>query len=98
MFGAGGGMLLVPALRKSGLEQDQAHAASLFAAFSLAAVSVLLYLSQGRFSPEGVVPYLPGGILGALAGAFLMEKIPPAWLRRVFGGFLLFTGGRMLLR
>ena len=98
IFGAGGGMLLVPALKKSGLEQHQAHAASLFAAFSLSVVSVLLYLSQGRFSPEGVVSYLPGGVLGALTGALLMEKIPPAWLRRVFGGFLLFAGGRLLLR
>ena len=85
LFGAGGGMAAVPLLRAGGLEQKKAHATS------LAVMAEAVSFSQAA-------PYLPGGFVGACAGALLMNRIPSGMLRRVFGGLLIFAGVRLLLR
>ena len=98
LFGAGGGMAAVPLLRAGGLRRREAHATSLAVMLPLAAVSAAVYLSQGAVSLAEAAPYLPGGFLGACAGALLMKRIPPGVLRRVFGALLIFAGARLLLR
>ena len=98
IFGAGGGMVLPPALRKSRLEQHQAHATSLCVTLILSAISAGMYLAGNRFSLHSVLPYLPGGLLGAVVGAMMLQKIPPVLLRRAFGLFVAFAGGRLLFK
>ena len=98
LFGAGGGMAAVPLLKAGGLPQKKAHATSLAVILPLAAVSAALYLLDGALSFREAVPYLPGGFLGACAGALLMKRIPSGVLRRVFGALLLVAGVRLLLR
>lgn len=98
LFGAGGGMAAVPLLKAGGLPQKKAHATSLAVILPLAAVSAAFYLLDGALSFEEAVPYLPGGFLGACAGALLMKRIPSGVLRRVFGALLLVAGVRLLLR
>ena len=98
IFGAGGGMVLLPALRKSQLEQHQAHATSLCVTLILSMVSAGMYLAGNRLSLHSVLPYLPGGVLGAIAGAMMLQKIPPMLLRRAFGLFVAFAGGRLLFK
>lgn len=98
LFGAGGGMAAVPLLKAGGLPQKKAHATSLAVILPLAAVSAAFYLLDGALSFREAVPYLPGGFLGACAGALLMKRIPSGVLRRVFGALLLVAGVRLLLR
>ncbi len=98
LFGAGGGMAAVPLLKAGGLPQKKAHATSLAVILPLAAVSAAFYLLDGALSFREAVPYLPGGFLGACAGALLMKRIPSGVLRRVFGALLLIAGVRLLLR
>ena len=98
LFGAGGGMAAVPLLKAGGLPQKKAHATSLAVILPLAAVSAAFYLLDGALSFREAVPYLPGGFLGACAGALLMKRIPSGVLRRVFGALLLIGGVRLLLR
>lgn len=98
LFGAGGGIAAVPLLRAGGLEQKKAHATSLAVILPLAVVSAVSYLTTGAVSFSQAVPYLPGGFVGACAGALLMNKIPSGLLRRVFGGLLILAGIRLLLR
>lgn len=98
LFGAGGGMAAVPLLRAGGLEQKKAHATSLAVILPLAVVSAISYLAAGAVSFSQAAPYLPGGFVGACAGALLMNRIPSGLLRRVFGGLLIFAGVRLLLR
>ena len=98
LFGAGGGMAAVPLLKAGGLPQKKAHAPSLAVILPLAAVSAAFYLLDGALSFREAVPYLPGGFLGACAGALLMKRIPSGVLRRVFGALLLVAGVRLLLR
>ena len=98
LFGAGGGMAAVPLLKAGGLPQKKAHATSRAVILPLAAVSAAFYLLDGALSFREAVPYLPGGFLGACAGALLMKRIPSGVLRRVFGALLLVAGVRLLLR
>ena len=98
LFGAGGGMAAVPLLKAGRLPQKKAHATSLAVILPLAAVSAAFYLLDGALSFREAVPYLPGGFLGACAGALLMKRIPSGVLRRVFGALLLVAGVRLLLR
>ena len=98
LFGAGGGMAAVPLLKAGGLPQKKAHATSLAVILPLAAVSAAFYLLDGALSFGEAVLYLPGGFLGACAGALLMKRIPSGVLRRVFGALLLVAGVRLLLR
>ena len=98
LFGAGGGIAAVPLLKAGGLEQKKAHATSLAVILPLAVTSAVSYLAQGTISAEEALPYLPGGFLGACAGALLMKKIPALWLRRVFALFLIYAAVRLLLK
>lgn len=98
LLGAGGGMLAVPLLRRSGMDQQRAHANSVAVIFPLALFSSVLYLMAGRVRLGDALPYLPGGIVGAAAGAFLLRKIPDVWLRRIFGIFMIWAGYRLLAR
>ena len=85
LFGAGGGMIAVPMLRGLGLEGEQCHATSLAIILPLAMASGLLYLHAGQLTIGDAWPYLPGGLLGALCGAWLLPRLKTIWLRRIFG-------------
>ena len=94
LLGAGGGLLLLPALRRSGLSTTQCHATMLAITIPLAIVSGAVYLLQGQVTFSNLLPYLPGGLVGAVAGSFLLPKIRPRILRLVFSLFLLYSGLR----
>ena len=98
LFGAGGGIAAVPLLRAGGLKQKKAHATSLAVILPLAVVSAVSYLWSGAASFSEALPYLPGGFLGACAGALLMKKLSSNLLRRSFGALLIVAGVRLLLR
>jgi len=97
-FGAGGGLIAVPALEKGGLSVKESHATALTLTACLSAVSVLLYLGGGRFSLGEAADFLPGGILGAAAGALLFRRLPARFLRRAMGVFMIWFALRTLLR
>ncbi len=96
LFGAGGGIIAVPLFKKSGLSQKEAQATALFMMFFLSVVSAGIYLYEGRLSFSDAAGFLPGGILGGIAASLCFRKIKPELLRKVFGGFVAFSAGRML--
>lgn len=98
LFGSGGGMVAVPMLRGLGLTDEQSHATSMAVIFPLAIASGFFYLREGGFALADAWPYLPGGLLGALCGAWLLPRLNAVWLHRVFGVVILFSAGRLLLR
>lgn len=97
LFGAGGGMVAVPMLRKLGVSVEESHATSMAVIFPLAIASGWIYLSSGQFELTEALPYLPGGLLGAIVGAKLLPRIKTVWVQRIFGGVILFCAGRLLL-
>lgn len=97
LFGAGGGMVAVPALQKYGLSTKEAHATSISIIMPLSVVSAAIYLFKGSLSISDALVCLPGGIAGAVVGAMFLKKLKPAWIHKIFGALILFAAGRILL-
>ena len=98
LLGSGGGMLAVPALERSGVEANRAHATSVAVMLPLSAVSAFFYLRSGGVSIRDALPYIPGGIVGALMGVMLLRRVKPGLLRKIFGGLAVYSGMRILLK
>ncbi|MCL2494288.1 MAG: sulfite exporter TauE/SafE family protein [Oscillospiraceae bacterium] len=98
MLGAGGGMLVVPMLKKLGLEQTKAHATAVAVIFPLSILSSIAYLLLGHFELGQASFYLLPGAIGALLGALLLAKIPAPWLRKIFACFMIWAGIRMVMK
>lgn len=98
LLGAGGGMLAVPTLRKSGLDTKESHAGAIAVIMPLSVASGAMYLLGGKVAITDALPYLPGGIIGAVLGAIFLRKIKPAILRKIFGGFAIWAGIKMIFK
>lgn len=98
LLGAGGGIIAVPVLRRMGLERKQAHSNAVAVMLPISVMSAVLYLMNGYVAVSDALPYIPGGIAGAVAGTYIMKKISPVWLKRIFGGFMVYAGIRLLLK
>ena len=95
-LGAGGGLVCIPALLRFGFDRKAAHANAVALILPITLVSAISYWMQGRVAPQDVLIYLPGGLIGAFLGTKIMKKISPLWIRRIFGVFLIWAGGRLL--
>lgn len=98
LFGAGGGMVAVPILKKIGLSQKEAHANAIAVIVPVTFVSATLYLLRGSVEFKDAFSYVPTGVIGALLGTFCLKKISPLWLKRIFGVFMVYAGIRLFLR
>lgn len=98
LFGAGGGMLAVPFLKKLRFEQKAAHANAVAVILPISVISAVLYMYKDYVNLGDALIYIPTGVIGALAGTFALKKISPLWLKRIFGGFMVYAGIRLLLR
>ena len=97
-FGAGGGMVAVPLLKKSGLDQKSAHANAIAIILPITVLSAFMYLNGGYVKISDSLSYIPTGLLGSLLGTVFIRKISPLWLKRIFGAFMIYAGVRLLLR
>ena len=97
-LGAGGGMLAVPFLKKHGLEQKQAHKNAVAVILPITALSAFLYLSKGYVKIGDALSFIPLGLVGAALGTYIISKISPIWLKRIFGAFMVYAGIRMVLK
>lgn len=96
LFGAGGGMVLVPLLgKKSGLSEQERFPASVAIIAPICIVS-LLFSAQGQLRFGEILPYLSGSVIGGIAAGFWGKRIPTVWLHRVLGVLILWGGIRYL--
>ncbi len=98
MLGAGGGMIAVPALKKTGLDQKDAHANAVAVILPVALISSIFYYIEGRVVLTDALPFIPAGVIGSLFATFLLKKISPVWLKGIFSGFMIWAGVRLFLR
>lgn len=98
LFGAGGGILAVPLLRKMGLSQKEAHINAVAVILPICVLSATLYILRGHVTISDAFIYMPTGIIGAFLGTYLIKKISPVWLKRIFGAFIIYAGIRLLLK
>ncbi len=96
LLGAGGGMVAVPMLQKSGLSEVKSHATSVAVILPLCLLSAVFYLIRGDVTLGDALPYLPWMVGGSLIGSWLLPKCKGIWLRRGFGLLLLWAAVRML--
>lgn len=92
-MGMGGGTLLIPALTLVlGVGQHQAQGVNMLAFLPAAALALYVHRKEGRVSLRHVWPILLAGLAGAALGALAAAALQAAWLKTIFGGFLLFAG------
>lgn len=98
LFGAGGGVVVVPLLERAEIQPRKAHATSIAIIASLSIVSCIFYYFQGSLPFPQAFSYLPFGIIGAIVGAFLLKRMPNSLLKRLFGVVMIISAGRILLK
>ena len=98
LFGAGGGMIAVPLLKKMGFEQKSAHCNAVAVILPITVLSAILYIIKDYVNLSDAYIYLPTGVLGAGIGTVVLKKISPLWLKRIFGIFMVYAGFRLLAK
>ena len=94
LFGAGGGMVLVPLLGwLTNLEDDEIFASSLSIILPICLVSLA---STEAIAWTDALLWLPGSALGGIAAGLWGKKIPVKWLHRGLGTFIVWGGLRYL--
>ena len=97
LFGAGGGMVLVPLLEQmTDLEEDAIFPASVSIILPICLVSLSISFSSAKLPWDIVTGYLAGSALGGTAAGFWGRKIPTLWLHRILGILILWGGIRYL--
>ena len=97
LFGAGGGMVLVPLLSLlTDVQEEDIFSTSVMTILPICAVSLLFRLDYFAESFPAGLPYLLGSIPGGIAAAFTARYIPVKWLHRILGTMILWGGIRIL--
>ncbi len=95
LFGAGGGMVLVPLLTLTGLAEEEVFPSSVTIILPICLVS--LFIGSGGTLPwTEALPYLLGALGGGIAAGLTGNKIPVKWLHRGLGLLILWGGVRYL--
>lgn len=98
MFGAGGGMMVVPMLEKSGIDPKKSHATSIVIIAILSVFSLIGYFLGGHLNFQDTVGYIPTGMVGVFVGSWLLKRIKTDFLRRIFGLIMIISSIRLFLK
>lgn len=97
MFGAGGGMVLVPLLGLlTDLEDDDVFPASVSIILPICLVSLSITFRANDMPWGTVLPYLLGSSAGGILAGLLGKSIPTKWLHRVLGLLIIWGGIRYI--
>ncbi|MDO4566066.1 MAG: sulfite exporter TauE/SafE family protein [Oscillospiraceae bacterium] len=96
LFGSGGGVVAVLFLREITGDEQRAHASATLAMLCMSLVSLLFYSLGGFIDWREGFMFVPGGLLGAVAGSLLLKSIKTEKLKKLFGAVLCISGGVML--
>ncbi len=98
VFGAGGGMIAVPLLKSQGLKQKDAHANAVAVILPITVLSAILYLARGNVVISDSLAYIPTGLIGSVIATFALQRFSNKWLQKIFALFMIYAGGRLLMR
>lgn len=97
LFGAGGGMVLVPLLTLlSDMSDEEIFPASISIILPICIVSLTYTAVTGTVDFAAALPYLIGSAAGGVLAGVLGKKIPVKWLHRGLGILILWGGIRYL--
>ena len=95
LFGAGGGMVLVPLLiLLTDIAEDSIFPSSVAIILPICLVS--LFLGSPKIPLSDALPYLVGSAAGGVLAGLFGKKIPTVWLHRFLGLMILWGGARYL--
>ena len=96
LFGAGGGLVLVPILSTDhDLQPEQIFSSSIVIILPIC-ISSLIANSGGHLPWINAWPYLMGGTCGGILAGLIGHRIPTTWLHRFLGILILYGGIRYL--
>ena len=100
LLGSGGGVVLLLGMTwlRAGEEDKDRFAGTALVMLILSSMSAAVYFGTGRVTASQAAGYLPSAALGGAIGAYCLDRIPTAWLNRLFALLVLVAGGMMLLR
>ena len=97
LFGAGGGMVLVPLLTILNCFSDRhIFPASISILLPVCIVSITVGSLHRQLPLVEALPYLIGGFTGGLIAGKIEKKLPTVWLHRLLGILILWGGLRYL--
>jgi len=97
LFGAGGGLVLVPMLLHGAkLDMEKTLPTSVAIILPICIVSCIQRYSSNSFDLITLWPYMLGGLLGGVAAGLTYKKVSKIWLRRILGLFILYAGVKMI--
>ena len=97
LFGAGGGMVLVPLLTLlTSLEEREIFPTSVSIMLPACLVSLGITALTDTVAWKPSIPYLIGSAAGGVLAGFFGKNIPVKWLHRGLGLFILWGGFRYL--
>lgn len=98
LFGAGGGLFIVPLfIHCCKIEERNAFASSVAIILPISIVSAFIYFKHGYLNIISALPYIIGGALGGFISGHFFKNINMLWLRRIFAIFILYGGFRAIL-
>ena len=97
LFGAGGGMVLVPLLSLlTDLEDQEIFSSSIAIILPICLVSLTVTGLQLGIPWGSALPWLLGSAAGGILAGLLGKKIPTSWLHRGLGILIVWGGIRYL--
>lgn len=97
LFGGGGGMLAVPALRASGLTQKKSHATAIAVMLPLSIISAIVYLAMGNVPTQNLLAISGGVLIGGVLGAVMLKKLSNQALTLLFCVVMIAAGIKMVV-
>ena len=99
LFGAGGGMILVPAfMHINKMETKEARATSIFCILPMVITSSFFYYKGNYIDWKISILCAIGGAIGGYIGATLLKKLPKRVLKIAFTVFLFYVSFKMITR
>lgn len=97
LFGAGGGMVLIPLLTLlTDMPEEAVFPSSIAIILPICLTALAVTATTGTLDFAGAVPYLMGSALGGWFAGKWGGCIPVKWLHRILGGLILWGGVRYL--
>ncbi len=102
LLGAGGGIIMTFALEAVMTEDEMARrdifANVIAATLPISLFSTIIYGIRGDIHIENFSIFVIPAVAGGLAGAYLLSKISPIWLKRIFALLVIWSGIYMVIK
>ena len=97
LFGAGGGMVLVPLLTLlTPLEEEEIFGSSVAIILPICIISIIATVASTPLPWKAALPYLIGSAAGGFASGIWGKNIPVKWLHKALGLLIVWGGIRYL--